>query len=55
MKKHSTLGHINIASKALVLDQTEVYNRYRVVPEIHGKIALANRRLDESAAFEILI
>ncbi len=27
------------------LDQQEIYNRYRVVPEIHGKIALSNRRL----------
>ena len=27
------------------LDQSEIYNRYRVVPEIHQKIALANRRL----------
>jgi ribonucleoside-diphosphate reductase beta chain len=28
------------------LDQSEIYNRYRVIPEIHQKIALANRRLD---------
>jgi ribonucleoside-diphosphate reductase beta chain len=28
------------------LDQREIYNRYRVVPEIHAKIALANRRLN---------
>ncbi|MDR0996701.1 MAG: ribonucleotide-diphosphate reductase subunit beta [Zoogloeaceae bacterium] len=28
------------------LDQQEIYNRYRVVPQIHGKIALANRRLE---------
>ncbi|MGV6859031.1 MAG: ribonucleotide-diphosphate reductase subunit beta [bacterium] len=28
------------------LDQGEIYNRYRVVPEIHGKIAIANRRLN---------
>jgi ribonucleoside-diphosphate reductase beta chain len=27
------------------LDQGEIYNRYRVVPEIHQKIAIANRRL----------
>ncbi len=27
------------------LDQGEIYNRYRVVPEINGKIQLANRRL----------
>ncbi len=28
------------------LDQGEIYNRYRVVPEIHGKISIANRRLN---------
>ena len=28
------------------LDQQEIYNRYRVVPAIHGKIALASRRLE---------
>lgn len=28
------------------LDQSEIYNRYRVVPEIHHKIQIANRRLD---------
>jgi len=28
------------------LDQGEIYNRYRVVPEIAGKIQVANRRLD---------
>ena len=27
------------------LDQGEVYNRYRVVPELNGKIQIANRRL----------
>lgn len=27
------------------LDQGEIYNRYRVVPEINGKIQLTNRRL----------
>lgn len=32
--------------ETLNLDQGEIYNRYRVVPEIHGKIAMANRRLD---------
>ncbi|THF61534.1 ribonucleotide-diphosphate reductase subunit beta [Pseudothauera nasutitermitis] len=32
--------------ESLGLDQQEIYNRYRVVPEIHGKIALANRLLD---------
>lgn len=29
----------------LGLDQQEVYNRYRVVPQIYAKIAMANRRL----------
>ena len=28
------------------LDQGEIYNRYRVVPEIHGKIQIANNRLN---------
>ena len=28
------------------LDQGEIYNRYRVVPEINTKIRIANRRLD---------
>lgn len=28
------------------LDQQEIYNRYRVVPAIHGKIALASQRLE---------
>jgi len=28
------------------LDQGEIYNRYRVVPEIYQKIQLANKRLD---------
>lgn len=32
--------------ESLGLDQQEIYNRYRVVPEIHGKIKLANRRLE---------
>ena len=27
------------------LDQGEIYNRYRVVPEIHRKVAITNRRL----------
>jgi ribonucleoside-diphosphate reductase beta chain len=31
--------------ETLSLDQYEIYNRYRVVPEIYGKIMLANRRL----------
>lgn len=31
--------------ETLGIDQREIYNRYRVVPAIHGKIALANRRL----------
>ena len=33
------------------LDQSEIYNRYRVIPEIHQKIALANRRLEFSTSF----
>ncbi len=32
--------------ESIGLDQQEIYNRYRVVPQIHGKIALANRRLE---------
>ena len=32
--------------ETLGIDQAEIYNRYRVVPEIHGKIALATRRLN---------
>jgi ribonucleoside-diphosphate reductase beta chain len=28
------------------LDQGEIYNRYRVVPEIHSKIQMCNKRLD---------
>lgn len=32
--------------ETLGLDQGEIYNRYRVVPQLHAKIALANRRLD---------
>ncbi|GAB6039625.1 ribonucleotide-diphosphate reductase subunit beta [Endothiovibrio diazotrophicus] len=31
--------------ETLGLDQGEIYNRYRVVPQIHGKIRIANRRL----------
>ncbi|MEO5343517.1 MAG: ribonucleotide-diphosphate reductase subunit beta [Gammaproteobacteria bacterium SHHR-1] len=32
--------------ETLGLDQGEIYNRYRVVPEINGKIQIANRRLN---------
>ena len=32
--------------ETLNLDQSEIYNRYRVVPAINGKIQMANRRLD---------
>ncbi len=32
--------------ESIGLKQQEIYNRYRVVPEIHGKIALANHRLE---------
>ncbi|MDA8120222.1 MAG: ribonucleotide-diphosphate reductase subunit beta [Gammaproteobacteria bacterium] len=31
--------------ESLNLDQGEIYNRYRVIPEIHQKIAIANERL----------
>ncbi len=31
--------------ETLGLDQSEIYNRYRVIPEIHGKITMANQRL----------
>ncbi|MFX1766235.1 ribonucleotide-diphosphate reductase subunit beta [Paraburkholderia sp. A1RI-2L] len=36
--------------ETLGLDQQEIYNRYRVVPEIHAKIALANQRLERILA-----
>ncbi|OUS24996.1 ribonucleotide reductase [Gammaproteobacteria bacterium 45_16_T64] len=29
------------------IDQSEIYNRYRVVPEIYGKIKLANEKLSQ--------
>ena len=32
--------------ETLGLDQGEIYNRYRVVPEINAKIQMANRRLE---------
>ena len=32
--------------ESIGLDQGEIYNRYRVVPEIHHKIRIANQRLD---------
>jgi ribonucleoside-diphosphate reductase beta chain len=32
--------------ESLGLDQGEIYNRYRVVPEIHHKIQICNRRLE---------
>jgi len=32
--------------ESLGLDQGEIYNRYRVVPEINRKIQISNRRLD---------
>jgi ribonucleoside-diphosphate reductase beta chain len=32
--------------ETLGLNQSEIYNRYRVVPEIHTKIRIANRRLN---------
>ncbi len=41
-KKHCTPGPTSIAS----LDQGEIYNRYRVVPEINQKIQMTNRHLN---------
>lgn len=35
------------------LDQSEIYNRYRVVPAIYGKIKLANKRLESVLTTEI--
>jgi ribonucleotide reductase beta subunit family protein with ferritin-like domain len=35
------------------LDQSEIYNRYRVVPEIYGKIQIANRRLNAALRSDI--
>jgi ribonucleoside-diphosphate reductase beta chain len=35
------------------LDQSEIYNRYRVVPEINGKIQIANRRLNDALRADI--
>ncbi len=32
--------------ESIGMDQGEIYNRYRVVPAIHGKIRVANRRLE---------
>ncbi len=32
--------------EVLGLDQGDIYNRYRVVPQIHAKVAIAQRRLD---------
>ena len=39
--------------ETLGLDQSEIYNRYRVVPEIYGKIKLANSWLHEVMTTEI--
>ena len=33
--------------ESIGLNPQDIYNRYRVVPEIHGKIALSNRRLEK--------
>ncbi len=35
------------------LEQSEIYNRYRVVPEIHGKIKLANKRLNAALSSDM--
>jgi len=32
--------------ESIGLDQGEIYNRYRTVPEIYGKISMANKRLN---------
>jgi len=39
--------------ETLNLDQSEIYNRYRVVPEINHKISMANRRLDAAIRSDI--
>ncbi len=39
--------------ETLGLDQSEIYNRYRVVPEINAKIQMANRRLDAMLRHDI--
>lgn len=39
--------------ETLGLDQAEIYNRYRVIPEIHGKIDLTNRRLERMLSTNI--
>ena len=35
------------------IEQSEIYNRYRVVPQINAKIQLANRRLNAALSTEI--
>jgi len=35
------------------IDQSEIYNRYRVEPALNGKIQLANRRLDSAMRHDI--
>ncbi|MDD5391393.1 MAG: ribonucleotide-diphosphate reductase subunit beta [Thiothrix sp.] len=35
------------------LDQGEIYNRYRVVPEINAKIQISNRRLNDALRHDI--
>lgn len=39
--------------ETLGLDQSEIYNRYRVVPAIHRKIQLANKRLNDVMTTDI--
>lgn len=38
--------------ESIGLDQGEIYNRYRVVPAIHGKIAFANKRLERVMRYD---
>ena len=35
------------------IEQSEIYNRYRVVPEINAKIQIANRRLNAALSSEV--
>lgn len=35
------------------LEQSEIYNRYRVIPQIHSKIKLANKRLDATLSSDL--
>ena len=39
--------------ETLNLEQLDIYNRYRVVPQIHAKIAISNRRLANAMRHDI--